>query len=128
MIRASLATGSLMAISPAHRATAIWLVPASGRITASSGGPFAIQGARSLRLYLEQSRHNKSTIGEGGALGIFTIAPTIKPRGGFHRPEIRLRDLLPSGLTSSRAPLVARPTPTETTVCLRSSGGNMVLG
>ena len=37
MIRASLATGSLVAISPAHRATAIWLVPASGRITGSGG-------------------------------------------------------------------------------------------
>jgi maltoporin len=53
-------------------------------------GPFAIQGAAAFA-YISNNRDITSpTIGEGGALGIFTIAPTIKPRGGFFtRPEIR---------------------------------------
>jgi maltoporin len=52
-------------------------------------GPFAIQGAAAFA-YLNNNRTTGAAFGEGGALGIFTIAPTIKPRGGFFtRPEIR---------------------------------------
>jgi maltoporin len=52
-------------------------------------GPFAIQGAAAFA-YLNNNRAPGAAFGEGGALGIFTIAPTIKPRGGFFtRPEIR---------------------------------------
>jgi maltoporin len=52
-------------------------------------GPFAIQGAAAFA-YLNNNRRTGAGFGDGGALGIFTIAPTIKPRGGFFtRPEIR---------------------------------------
>ena len=52
-------------------------------------GPFAIQGAAAFA-YLSNNRAVGSGFGNGGALGIFTIAPTIKPRGGFFtRPELR---------------------------------------
>ena len=52
-------------------------------------GPFAIQGAAAVA-YLSNNRATGAGFGEGGALGIFTIAPTIKPRGGFFtRPELR---------------------------------------
>ena len=52
-------------------------------------GPFAIQGAFAYA-YLSNNRRTGAGFGEGGSLGIFTIAPTIKPRGGFFtRPELR---------------------------------------
>jgi maltoporin len=52
-------------------------------------GPFAIQGAAAFA-YLSNNRRTGAGFGDGGALGIFTIAPTIKPRGGFFtRPELR---------------------------------------
>ncbi len=52
-------------------------------------GPFAIQGAFAYA-YLSNNRTTGAGFGEGGSLGIFTIAPTIKPRGGFFtRPELR---------------------------------------
>ena len=59
-------------------------------------GPFAIQGAFAYA-YLSNNRSavgatdkEAAAFGEGGSLGIFTIAPTIKPRGGFFtRPELR---------------------------------------
>ena len=78
-----------MAIFPAHRATAIWLVPASG-LYYWLWGPFAIQGSLAFA-YISNNRDiTGPAFGEGGALGIFTIAPTIKPRGGFFtRPELR---------------------------------------
>ena len=52
-------------------------------------GPFAIQGAAAFS-YISNDRATGAGFGNGGALGIFTIAPTIKPRGGFFtRPELR---------------------------------------
>ncbi len=52
-------------------------------------GPFAIQGAFAYA-YLSNNRRTGAGFGDGGSLGIFTIAPTIKPRGGFFtRPELR---------------------------------------
>ncbi|HEY5706015.1 MAG TPA: carbohydrate porin [Terrimicrobiaceae bacterium] len=52
-------------------------------------GPFAIQGQAGYS-YISNVRSG-SAFGEGGSLGIFTIAPTIKPRGGFFtRPELRI--------------------------------------
>jgi maltoporin len=52
-------------------------------------GPFAIQGAAAYA-YLSNNRRTGAGFGDGGSLGIFTIAPTIKPRGGFFtRPELR---------------------------------------
>jgi maltoporin len=60
-------------------------------------GPFAIQGAFNYA-YLSNNRTMQGTatgptgaaFGDGGSLGVFTIAPTIKPRGGFFtRPELR---------------------------------------
>ena len=52
-------------------------------------GPFAIQGAAAVA-YLSNNRRSGAGFGDGGALGILTIAPTIKPRGGFFtRPELR---------------------------------------
>jgi maltoporin len=52
-------------------------------------GPFAIQAAAAYA-YLSNNRRTGAGFGEGGSLGIITIAPTIKPRGGFFtRPEIR---------------------------------------
>jgi maltoporin len=52
-------------------------------------GPFAIQGQFGYS-YLSNKRGTGAAFGDGGSLGIFTIAPTIKPRGGFFtRPELR---------------------------------------
>ena len=52
-------------------------------------GPFAIQAAAAYA-YLSNDRRNGAGFGDGGSLGIITIAPTIKPRGGFFtRPELR---------------------------------------
>ena len=52
-------------------------------------GPFALQGSFGYS-YLSNNRAPGAGFGEGGSLGIFTIAPTIKPRGGFFtRPELR---------------------------------------
>jgi maltoporin len=52
-------------------------------------GPFAIQGSFGYS-YLSNNRVPGAAFGNGGSLGIFTIAPTIKPRGGFFtRPELR---------------------------------------
>jgi maltoporin len=52
-------------------------------------GPFAIQGSFGYS-YLSNNRKTGAAFGDGGSLGIFTIAPTIKPRGGFMtRPELR---------------------------------------
>ena len=54
-------------------------------------GPFAIQGSFGYS-YLSNNRDGTgAAFGEGGSLGVFSIAPTIKPRGGFFtRPELRL--------------------------------------
>src|SRR5206468_3323385 len=52
----------------------------------------AIQGAASWA-YEDNVRNNFGTnaFGRSGQYGIFTIAPTIKPKGGFFtRPEIRV--------------------------------------
>ena len=52
-------------------------------------GPFAIQGSFGYA-YLSNNRTTGAAFGDGGSLGVFTIAPTIKPRGGFFtRPELR---------------------------------------
>ena len=52
-------------------------------------GPFAIQAAAAYA-YLSNNRRSGAAFGDGGSLGIITIAPTIKPRGGFFtRPELR---------------------------------------
>ena len=52
-------------------------------------GPFAIQGSFGYS-YLSNNRVPGAAFGNGGSLGIFSIAPTIKPRGGFFtRPELR---------------------------------------
>ena len=52
-------------------------------------GPFAIQAAAAYA-YLSNKRTTGAGFGDGGSLGIITIAPTIKPRGGFFtRPELR---------------------------------------
>jgi maltoporin len=52
-------------------------------------GPFAIQ-ASAAYAYLSNKRTTGPGFGDGGSLGIITIAPTIKPRGGFFtRPELR---------------------------------------
>jgi maltoporin len=52
-------------------------------------GPFAIQAAAAYA-YLSNKRTTGPGFGDGGSLGIITIAPTIKPRGGFFtRPELR---------------------------------------
>ena len=52
-------------------------------------GPLAIQGSFAYA-YLSNNRRTGAGFGEGGSLGIFTIAPTLKPRGGFFtRPELR---------------------------------------
>jgi maltoporin len=53
---------------------------------------FAIQGQAGYN-YVDNVRGYSGTnaFGRGGSFGIFTIAPTIKPRGGyFTRPELRL--------------------------------------
>jgi maltoporin len=53
---------------------------------------FAIQGQAGYN-YVDQVRGYSGTnaFGRGGSFGIFTIAPTIKPKGGyFTRPELRL--------------------------------------
>jgi maltoporin len=53
---------------------------------------FAIQGA-AAGVYIDNVRNSSGTpaFGKDGAEGIFTIAPTIKPKGGFFtRPEIRV--------------------------------------
>jgi maltoporin len=52
----------------------------------------AIQGA-AAGSYIDNVRNSSGTpaFGKDGAYGIFTIAPTIKPKGGFFtRPEIRV--------------------------------------
>ena len=52
-------------------------------------GPFAIQGQAAYS-YLSNKRGPGAAFGDGGSMGLFTIAPTIKPRGGwFTRPELR---------------------------------------
>ena len=52
-------------------------------------GPFAIQGSFGYS-YLSNNRVPGAAFGDGGSLGIFSICPTIKPRGGFFtRPELR---------------------------------------
>lgn len=51
----------------------------------------AIQG-QAFGTYLDNSRNDFGTnaFGKGGKMGVFTIAPTIKPKGGyFTRPELR---------------------------------------
>ncbi len=53
---------------------------------------FAIQGQAGYN-YVDNVRGYSGTnaFGRGGSFGIFTIAPTIKPKGGyFTRPELRL--------------------------------------
>jgi len=53
---------------------------------------FAIQGQAGYN-YVSNVRGYSDTaaLGRSGSFGIFTIAPTIKPRGGYStRPEIRL--------------------------------------
>ena len=53
---------------------------------------FAIQGQAGVN-YVDNVRGYSGTnaFGKGGTFGIFTIAPTIKPKGGyFTRPELRL--------------------------------------
>jgi maltoporin len=53
---------------------------------------FAIQGQAGYN-YVDQVRGYSGTnaFGRAGSFGIFTIAPTIKPKGGyFTRPELRL--------------------------------------
>ena len=89
MIRASLATRSTDGdISSASRYS--HLVSAGIRPVLLALGSVCNSGCIRLRLYLEQSREQVQAFGEGGSLGIFTIAPTIKPRGGFFtRPELR---------------------------------------
>ncbi|HEY5812077.1 MAG TPA: carbohydrate porin [Terrimicrobiaceae bacterium] len=80
------ANGSVTSASPyAHLFTAgvrpvFWL-----------WGPFCIQGQAGYS-YLSNNRGPGAATGDGGSLGIFTIAPTIKPRSGgyFSRPELRL--------------------------------------
>ena len=52
----------------------------------------AIQGAAAFS-YEDNTRNSSGTpaFGRSGQTGIFTIAPTIKPKGGFFtRPEIRV--------------------------------------
>ena len=52
-------------------------------------GPLAIQGQLGYS-YLSNNRTTGAAFGDGGSLGIFTICPTLKPRGGFFtRPELR---------------------------------------
>jgi maltoporin len=52
-------------------------------------GPFAIQGSFGYS-YLSNNRVPGAAFGDGGSLGVFSICPTIKPRGGFFtRPELR---------------------------------------
>jgi LamB porin len=50
-------------------------------------GPFAIQAAAAYA-YLSNNRRTGAGFGDGGSLGIITIAPTIKPRGGFFQGAI----------------------------------------
>ncbi len=53
---------------------------------------FAIQGQAGVQ-YVDNVRGYSGTnaFGRGGTMGLFTIAPTIKPKGGyFTRPELRL--------------------------------------
>jgi maltoporin len=53
---------------------------------------FAIQGQAGYN-YVDNVRgySGSNAFGRGGGIGVFSIAPTIKPRGGyFTRPEIRL--------------------------------------
>src|ERR1700693_3733153 len=53
---------------------------------------FAIQGQAGYN-YVDNFRGYSGTnaFGRGGSIGVFTIAPTIKPKGGyFTRPEIRV--------------------------------------
>jgi maltoporin len=53
-------------------------------------GPFAIQAAAAYAYLSNNRTPNQAGFGDGGSLGIITIAPTIKPRGGFFtRPELR---------------------------------------
>jgi maltoporin len=54
-------------------------------------GPLALQGQAGYS-YLNNVRDpSVSAFGNSGSFGIFTIAPTIKPRGGFFtRPELRI--------------------------------------
>jgi maltoporin len=54
-------------------------------------GPFCIQGQAGYS-YLSNDRITGAGFGNSGSLGIFTLAPTIKPRSGgyFSRPELRL--------------------------------------
>jgi maltoporin len=53
---------------------------------------FAIQG-QFVGYYGDDNRGNSGTkaFGRSGEMGVFTIAPTFKPKGGyFTRPELRL--------------------------------------
>jgi maltoporin len=53
---------------------------------------FAIQGQAGYE-YVDNNRGNPNSgaFGRSGSMGIFTIAPTIRPKGGFFsRPEFRL--------------------------------------
>jgi maltoporin len=78
------ANGSVSSASPYNH-----LVSAGIRPYYWFWGPFAIQGAAAFA-WLSNNRATGPGFGDSGALGIFTIAPTIKPRGGFFtRPEIR---------------------------------------
>ena len=55
-------------------------------------GPLALQGQAGYS-YLSNVRdpERSSAFGNSGSFGIFTIAPTLKPRGGFFtRPELRI--------------------------------------
>jgi maltoporin len=52
-------------------------------------GPFALQGQAGYS-YVDNVRSG-AAFGDSGSLAVFTICPTIKPRGGyFTRPELRL--------------------------------------
>ena len=71
-----------------QQATTIWLVPASGPTTGC--GVRSQFKAAAAYAYLSNNRRTGAGFGDGGSLGIITIAPTIKPRGGFFtRPELR---------------------------------------
>ena len=82
-----------MALFPAPRATTISLVRASG-LTIGFGVrlQFRVHSPTPISRTIDRRGATRAAaaFGEGGSLGIFTIAPTIKPRGGFFtRPELR---------------------------------------
>ncbi|HEY5706028.1 MAG TPA: carbohydrate porin [Terrimicrobiaceae bacterium] len=54
-------------------------------------GPLAIQGQAGYNYISNVREPGSAAFGNSGSMGIFTIAPTLKPRGGFFtRPELRL--------------------------------------